>query len=79
MVPVPTSQHGVSVVILTVNLQKAKFVLIRHDANQIPLQRPYERTFKVTESSFKVDIGGETETFINNRLKSAYLDSRLSY
>ena len=65
LAPVPTSQHGVPPTAFPAALKKAQFVFIRRDAHRTPLQRPYEGPFRVIESgskTFKIDIGGKTET-----------------
>ena len=75
--PIPTSQHGTSHLAPPLNLQKARFVFIRRDAHRSPLQRPYEGPFKVIEpgpKTFRIDIGGKTETVSIDRLKPAHLD-----
>ena len=77
LVPIPTSQHGARRSPLPQYLEKAKFVFIRRDGHRAPLQRPYEGPFRVIEpgiKTFKVDIGGKTETITVDRLKPAHLD-----
>ena len=77
LAPVPTSQHGVPTTAVPAALLKAQFVFIRRDAHRTPMQRPYEGPFRVIESgakTFKVDIGGKTETISVDRLKLAHLD-----
>ena len=77
LVPVPTSQHGAAPISVPCNLQQAKFVFIRRDAHRTPLQRPYEGPFRVIQpgpKTFKVDIGGRTETISIDRLKPAHID-----
>ena len=77
LAPVPTSQHGVPPTAFPAALKKAQFVFIRRDAHRTPLQRPYEGPFRVIESgskTFKIDIGGKTETISVDRLKLAHLD-----
>jgi hypothetical protein len=58
-------------------LQQAKIVYVRCDAHCTPLQRPYEGPFRVIESghkTFKIDMGGKSETITVDRLKLAHLD-----
>ena len=77
MTPVPTSRHGATPASVPADLQRAKFVFIRRDAHRMPLQHPYEGPFKVIENgpkTFKIDIGGKTETITVDRLKPAHLD-----
>ncbi len=77
LVPTATSQHRVVPFSVTRNLQLAKFVFICRDAHRTPLQRPYEGPFKVVcpdSKTFKVDIGGRTETISIDRIKPAYTD-----
>ena len=77
LVPIPTSQHGVAPASIPHTLQQAKFVFIRRDAHRTPLQRPYEGPFKVLQpghKTFKIDIGGQTETISIDRLKPAHMD-----
>ena len=77
LVPTATSQHRVVPFSVPRNLQQAKFVFIRRDAHRTPLQRPYEGPFKVVcpgSKTFKVDIGGRTETISIDRIKPAYTD-----
>ena len=77
LVPVPTSQHGTAHTSVPRNLQLAKFVFVRRDAHRTPLQRPYYGPFKVIQpgpKSFKVDIGGQTETISVDRIKPAHID-----
>ena len=74
---IPTSQYGARRSPLPQYLEKAKFVFIRRDGHRAPLQRPYEGPFRVIEpgiKTFKVDIGGKTETITVDRLKPARLD-----
>ena len=59
--PCPHLQHDLSLVTLSFDLLKEKFVYICFDANWTSLQQPYEDQFKV-------------ETITVDRLKSAYLD-----
>ena len=73
----PTSKHGATRHSLPHDLQKAKFVFIRRDAHRTPLQRPYEGPFRVIEpgpKTFRLDIGGRTETVTVDRLKQAHVD-----
>jgi cleavage and polyadenylation specificity factor subunit 1 len=77
LAPVPTSRHGATPSSVPATLQQAKFVFVRRDAHRTPLQRPYEGPFRVIESgpkTFKIDMGGKTETISVNRLKLAHLD-----
>ena len=77
LAPIPTSQHGARRPALPPYLNKAKFVFIRRDGHRAPFQRPYEGPYRVIEpgsKTFKVDIGGEKETIMVNRLKPAQLD-----
>ena len=74
---VPTSRHGTAPVSVPADLQRAKFVFVRCDAHRTSLQRPYEGPFRVIETdpkTFKIDIGGKTETITVDRLKLAHLD-----
>ena len=77
LAPIPTSRHGAAPVSVPADLQQAKFVFIRRDAHRTSLQRPYEGPFRVIETgpkTFKIDIGGKTETVTVDRLKLAHLD-----
>ena len=77
LAPVPTSQHGNTPASVPADLQQAKFVFVRRDAHRTPLQRPYEGPYKVIETgpkTFKIDMGGKTETITVDRVKLAHLD-----
>ena len=73
----PTSYHGASAHAMPDDLWKANFVFFRWDTHCAPLQRPYEGPFRVIETgakTFKLDIGGRTETITVDWLKLAHLD-----
>ena len=77
LAPIPTSQHGVHPAALPKSLQDSGFVFIRRDAHRTPIQRPYEGPFQVIKAgpkTFRVNIGGKTETVSVDRLKPAHLD-----
>ncbi len=77
LAPIPTSRHGAAPVSVPAGLQQAEFVFIRRDAHRTSLQRPYEGPFRVIETgpkTFKIDIGGKTETVPVDRIKLANLD-----
>ena len=77
LVPVPTAWHGTSPTYDPVDLHRSQFVFVRRDAHRTSLQPPYDGPFKVLEhgpKTFKVDVGGRTETISVDRLKPAHLD-----
>ena len=52
-------------------------MFVRRDAHRNSLQCPYESPFRVIENgskTFKIDMGGRTETITVDRLKLAHLD-----
>ena len=77
LAPVPTARHGTAPASVPAGLQQAKFVFVRRDAHRNSLQCPYEGPFRVIENgskTFKIDMGGRTETITVDRLKLAHLD-----
>ena len=60
------------------DLLRAKFVLVRHDAVQPPLQPLYDGPYLVLERSlrtFKLQIGNKTDVVSTNRLKACHAPS----
>ena len=77
LVPIPTSQHGITHNTAPRDLQRAKFVFIRRDGYRAPLQRPYEGPFRVLKPGpkhFQIDKAGKTEVISIDRLKPAHMD-----
>lgn len=77
LAPVPTSQHGRPRSFVPRSLASSDFVFTRRDAHRTPLQNPYEGPFRVLEKgdkSFKLDVGGRSETVTVDRLKPAHVD-----
>jgi hypothetical protein len=77
LAPVPTTQHGNPRTSVPPDLHASQFVFLRRDAHRTPLERPYEGPFRVLKhgsKTFKLDIGGRTETISVDRLKPAHLD-----
>ena len=78
LAPIPTSRHGTAPAIVPKDLQPAKFMFVRRDAHHTFPQSPYEGPFKVIEhgpKSFKIEMGGKTESITVDRLKVAHLDA----
>ena len=72
LAPVPTARHGTAPASVPAGLQQAKFVFVHRDAHRNSLQCPYEGPFRVIENgskTFKIDMGGRTETITVDRLK----------
>lgn len=77
-VPVPTCRHGPVPYFVPRTLTAATYVFIRRGGHCNPLQTPYTGPYRVIEhgdKSFKVDIGGRSETITIDRLKPAHVDT----
>ena len=77
LAPIPTSQHGAVPGYIPKDVQQARFVFIRRDADRTPLQRPYEGIYEVLQpgiNTFKLNRGGKPDTISIDRLKPAHMD-----
>ncbi len=75
--PIPTSWHGNKKCSVPVDLKRAKFVLVRHDAVKTSLQDPYDGPYEVLEAgdkNFKIQVGNREELISIDRLKPVHLD-----
>jgi hypothetical protein len=74
--PLPTSHHTTpSPTALPEDLLLSRFVLVRHDAAQLPLGPLYDGPFLVLERSlhcFKLQVGSRIETVSTHRLKPCH-------
>ena len=72
MRPVPTSRHGLEPTHVPDDIRGVEYVFVRRDGHKGPLQRPYAGPYRVIEHSektFKLEVGGRTDTVTINRLK----------
>ncbi|GFO19641.1 Pol polyprotein [Plakobranchus ocellatus] len=75
--PRPTVYHSKPHTYLPPSLLTAKYVYIRTDTVNTPLQRPYTGPYTVLapgEKTFLVDMGGRAERISIDRLKPAQVD-----
>ena len=73
--PIPTSAHGSKESHVPRDLQTCKFVFIRRDAKQAPLQPLYSGPYEVVErggKTFKLQIGSGQDRVSLDRLKPAH-------
>ena len=68
---IPTNTH------VNPTLKSCTHVFVRHDAVRKPLQKPYDRPYKVqkrTKKHYTIDMNGQSEVISIDRLKPAFLD-----
>ncbi|GFR68186.1 Gag-Pol polyprotein [Elysia marginata] len=68
--------HGYHPVYVPASFASSDFVYVRRDSHKHPLQRPYDRPYRVLNKNdkyFTVEVKGRSETITINRLKAAFV------